>query len=242
MAGQVTPVVRWHDSVASTLDAVHTLAGAGAPHGTAVAARVQTSGRGTRGRGWVSEDGGLWLSVVCRPWDVVAIETVGIRVGLDLADYLDRLMPAGNRVSIKWPNDLFLADGKVGGILSEARWQGETLAWLAIGVGINVTNELPADITRRAVRLADFGVIALPADLAEPVAAIVARAAEVAAPLSPREVECFHARDWLCGRDLALPESGIAEGITRGGRLRIRKRDGVLAEVFGSVQLAAAGR
>jgi BirA family biotin operon repressor/biotin-[acetyl-CoA-carboxylase] ligase len=238
----VSAGVRWHDSVASTLDAVHTLAAAGAPHGAAVAARIQTSGRGTRGRGWISGDGGLWMSVVCRPWDVVAIETVGIRVGLGLADYLDRLLPARTRVSIKWPNDLFLDDGKVGGILSEARWQGGTLAWLAVGVGINVTNELPVEIARRAVRLADFGVIAMPADLAEPVAAIVARAAEVAAPLTPNEVEHFHARDWLRGRALAQPEPGIAEGITRGGRLRVRKGDGALAEVFGSVQLAAGGR
>ncbi|NOT08384.1 MAG: biotin--[acetyl-CoA-carboxylase] ligase, partial [Gemmatimonadales bacterium] len=59
--------LEWLAELPSTQDEAHRRAEAGAPHGTAVAAEVQTAGRGTRGREWASGLGGLWMSVVCRP-------------------------------------------------------------------------------------------------------------------------------------------------------------------------------
>lgn len=228
----------WHDSVASTQDEAHRLAAAGAPHGTAVAARVQTGGRGTRGRAWVSAPGGLWLSVACRPGAGAATEVVGLRVGLALAELLDGLLRAPPRVGLKWPNDLYLGEKKLGGILAEARWQGEVLAWMVVGVGINLQNEIAPELAAVATRLFDAGVAADAAALAPPVAAAVAEAAGEAAPLSAGEVAAFESRDWLRGRALALPERGIAEGITAAGRLRVRGADGIVTEILTPVQLA----
>ena len=51
--------IRWLDAVGSTQDSAHGLAAAGGPHGAAIAARVQTAGRGTRRRQWISSEGGL---------------------------------------------------------------------------------------------------------------------------------------------------------------------------------------
>ena len=106
--------VQWREALRSTQDEAHGLAAAGAAHGTAVAARVQSAGRGTRGREWVSEEGGLWLSVVCRPDAGAATEVIGLRVGLALADLLDTIIAPTHRVAIKWPNDLYLAAAKAG--------------------------------------------------------------------------------------------------------------------------------
>lgn len=235
------PMVRWFETLPSTQDEAHRLAVEGVSHGTAVAARVQTAGRGTRGRDWVSPEGGLWMSVVCRPLYGTAIEVVGLRVGLALADQLDTLVRPPARIGLKWPNDLLLGRGKVGGVLSEARWQGEALAWLVVGIGINLRNDVPANSVPEVTRLLEAGVTTLAEDLAEPMAATVAAAAAVASPLTQLEMEIFHSRDWLRGRSLALPEEGVAEGITTGGRLRVRRSDGQVSEVLGTVRLAALG-
>src|SRR3989441_8221229 len=56
-----------HESVRSTNDEAGALAQQGASEGTTVIARIQTTGRGRRGRAWLSPAGGLWLSVVLRP-------------------------------------------------------------------------------------------------------------------------------------------------------------------------------
>ncbi|HEV8358492.1 MAG TPA: biotin--[acetyl-CoA-carboxylase] ligase [Gemmatimonadales bacterium] len=231
--------VTWHDALGSTQEEAHRLAAEGAPHGAAVAARVQTGGRGTRGRLWFSPEGGLWLSVVCRPEESDAFEAVGLRVGLVLADLLDRQLRADSRVALKWPNDLLLDDRKLGGILAEARWHGERIAWIVVGVGINVRNELPSAVRHSGARLADAGFTGSPDELAEPVAGAVANAAARAAPLTRDELDQFARRDWLLGRAVAAPEQGVADGITPAGRLRVRLPDGRVAEILTGVVVRA---
>jgi len=229
--------LHWHDSLDSTQDDAHRLAAAGAAHGAAVAARVQTVGRGTRGRLWESGRGGLWLSVICRPAMGVATEVVGLRVGLALAELLDPQLPAPHRITLKWPNDLILGQKKVAGVLAEARWHGDQLVWMVIGVGLNVRNVIPEALAATAVRLADVGLSATAQDLASPVARAVADASLGSAPLSPGEVAAFESRDWLRGRAVSQPAPGIAEGITATGRLRVRSPAGILSEVTAPVQL-----
>jgi biotin-[acetyl-CoA-carboxylase] ligase BirA-like protein len=229
--------LRWVDAVGSTQDAAHELAAEGAPHGTAIAARVQTAGRGTRRRQWISSEGGLWLSVVCRPRSVGSMESVSLRVGLVLATLLERWIDPGLRVAIKWPNDLLLGGRKTGGVLAEARWQGEALGWLVIGVGINLHNPLPSELTA-GTRLGDHGCRRLPEELAPAVAAAVAEAGRTGEPLTAAELRVFEGRDWLRGRRVSLPHEGVAIGISGSGRLRIRTADSAVVEALGTVALA----
>lgn len=99
-----------------------------APEGTALVADEQTAGRGRADRTWVSEPGaGVWCSVLIRPGGDVAL--LPIVAGLAVSDALRRWAD----VQLKWPNDLWSARGKVGGVLVEA---GEVIA---IGMGVNVT-------------------------------------------------------------------------------------------------------
>lgn len=230
--------LRWLELVGSTQDMAHDLAAAGGLHGSAIAARVQTAGRGTRRRQWISSEGGLWLSVVCRPQQIAGIEAVSLRVGLALATLIERWIPPGARIAIKWPNDLYLDDRKAGGILVEARWQGNSLGWLVVGVGINVRNALPSHTAPVATRLADFGVRQSPEELAPSVVAAVSEAARTGAALTPSEVRAFDARDWLRGRLLALPHPGIAQGISEDGKLLIVSPEAGSIATVGSVVLA----
>src|SRR6185369_6775816 len=115
---------------------------------------AQTGGRGSRGRAWHSPPGGLWLSVMYRPPSPAGVELLSLRLGLLVATALEAAAP-GLPVALKWPNDLMVGDRKLGGILCEARWQGESLAWVAAGLGLNVTNDIPDDVHLTATALAE---------------------------------------------------------------------------------------
>lgn len=238
-------MVHWFDRLPSTQDEAHRLAGEGAAHGTAIAARIQTAGRGTRGRNWESSAGGLWLSVIARPEPGDGISIMSLRVGLALADHLDTLLQpkaivrltVRPSVSLKWPNDLLLDDRKLGGILCEARWQGDRLGWIVVGIGLNVHNPLPEAAAVRAARLADHGFAGDLDALGEELARVVARATRSAAPFSEAELLAFGARDWLRGRSVHRPVVGTAIGISLNGKLRIALADGGVAELEDSGSL-----
>lgn len=242
MAGEVSAAVRWFESVGSTQDEGHRLAAEGAQHGTAVAARTQTDGRGMRGRSWDSGDGGLWLSVVVRPPATTALELTPIRVGLALAALLETLPGMRERILLKWPNDLYIRDRKLGGVLAEGRWQGDSLHWVVVGIGLNVRNPITTRIGGAAIGLCDVGANTQLDELAEPVAATVAAAALIPGHLGTSELADFAGRDWLRGHLVSAPVAGRAEGISPVGRLLIRRADGRLVETIESVTITGAGQ
>jgi len=226
----IPPVLHRLGSVGSTQDLIHELAARGEPAGTAVLATEQTEGRGRRGRTWHSPQGGLWLSVLCRPEAAPAIEVLSLRVAVAVARAVEARV-ASLALALKWPNDLILNDRKVGGILCEARWQGERPAWVAVGIGLNLANPIPAELAGQAISLVGRAPELTALALAPELVAAVVQASRVERALAPAEVAAFRERDWLRGRCIREPEPGIAEGITGDGLLRIRREDGTLALV-----------
>jgi BirA family transcriptional regulator, biotin operon repressor / biotin---[acetyl-CoA-carboxylase] ligase len=222
----------------STQDEVHRLAAAGAPAGTVVVAAEQNAGRGRRGRSWASPVGGLWLSFLCRPVRPVGAEVLSLRIGLAAADALAEVggLPP---VSLKWPNDLMLNDRKVGGILCEARWHGDQLAWVGVGLGLNVRNPLPGGARVTPGRLMDWRQDLEPEHVLWPLVGWLLPLAETGGGLSASELAAFARRDWLLGRELAAPVPGRAAGISPDGALRVLRPDGQLVPVSsGSVELS----
>jgi len=103
------------------------------PHSLAVAAE-QTAGTGRRGRAWHSAAGaGLWCSLVMPQPATVPDAPPAVVLAAGLAEVLGR---AGVPAAVKWPNDLFLGNGKVGGLLMEALTVDGVRLWRA-GIGIN---------------------------------------------------------------------------------------------------------
>ena len=206
-------------SLTSSLDVVHDLAARGAPHGTAVIAEEQTEGRGRDGRTWRSPAGGVWLGMVLRPGHV-ALGALSVRAGLVVADAVDELLgtPAAQ---LKWPNDVLLADRKVAGVLCEARWQGEAPEWLALGVGVNVSNEIPPELAGRAVALAEFDAALRRIDVLDRLVPALAAVAAGRPTLTEGECRAFAERDWLRGRELRAPAAGRAGGLTPDGALLV---------------------
>jgi BirA family biotin operon repressor/biotin-[acetyl-CoA-carboxylase] ligase len=177
--------------------------------------------------------------VVCRPPSPAPVEWLSLRVGLAVADRLEQEAGlAAGIVRIKWPNDLYVADRKLAGILSEARWQGELLSWVVVGVGVNVSNPLPSEASPAPIRLADLGTPPPLPELADRVAATIAEQTGRADRLDEDELARFAARDWLKGRALAGPVSGIADGIADDGRLKVQDLAGNSTLVAGGIELA----
>jgi BirA family biotin operon repressor/biotin-[acetyl-CoA-carboxylase] ligase len=220
----VSPPLYHYDRVASTMEVIHTLADDGAEAGTVVVAGEQLEGRGSRGRSWHSPPGGLWLSALFRPRSAGAVEVMSLRVGLALAKVLDQF--AASRVRLKWPNDLMLNDRKLGGILCEARWQGATLGWVAVGVGLNVQNRVPAELRGMAVSLAEENPDLGTGDLLEPVVAGLRALDLCAERLSSAELEQFSERHWLNRRKIREPVAGTVANLDSDGTLQVRLAGG----------------
>lgn len=133
-----------HQSVASTMDLARAAAEAGAPEGTLILADEQRKGRGRRGRAWASPPGGLWASLILTPQTSHAhAGCFSVLVAVGLAQGLRERFQIP--VTVKWPNDLMIRGRKLGGTLIEVTSQNDRLAWLIVGVGLNVNNAPPDD-------------------------------------------------------------------------------------------------
>lgn len=222
----------------STLDSVHELGAGGAPHGATVIAEEQTAGRGRDGRTWHSPAGGVWLSMLVRS-PRLEFTTLSLRVGLVVADTVDELLGAA-RTRVKWPNDVLLDDRKLAGVLCEGRWQGSTLQWLAVGVGVNVANEIPPELRSRAVALQEFQPAVRPLQVLERLVPGIRSVVSGAPTLVESERRAFAERDWLRGRVLRAPVAGQAAGIRSDGALLVERSGGgaTAAVLDGHVELA----
>ena len=121
--------VRWFREVDSTNRVAADLARAGAPDGLVVGADHQTAGRGRRGRSWESRPGSsLLVSVLRRP--VPAL--VSLAAGVAAAQACETV--AGVPARLKWPNDVVVPEGKLGGILCE-----QVGGAAVVGLGLNVS-------------------------------------------------------------------------------------------------------
>lgn len=232
------PLCRLVREVGSALDAAHTLGQDGAPGGTVVLAEVQTAGRGRNGRTWYSPPGGIWLALLLRPRSA-GLGVMAIRAGLVVADVVDEMLGAGTSLTrIKWPNDVLLNDRKLAGVLCEGRWQGDALQWLAVGIGVNVANEIPLELRETAVTLQEVlpGVRRL--DVLDRLMPPLARLGTGGERLSEAECAAFAARDWLRDRMLRAPAAGRAAGLRADGALLVERADGLLPVREGHVETA----
>jgi BirA family biotin operon repressor/biotin-[acetyl-CoA-carboxylase] ligase len=155
---------------------------------------------------------------------------VSLRAALAVARAVEGCLP-GVRLGLKWPNDLMLGTRKVGGILCEARWQGGDLGWIAIGVGLNLSNQVSAELADSATELCTVAPEVTAAAIAEPVARAVATAGTRQGPLSLDELASFGERDLLQGRRLLQPVAGLVLGIAPDGALLVREPGGRVTEV-----------
>jgi BirA family transcriptional regulator, biotin operon repressor / biotin---[acetyl-CoA-carboxylase] ligase len=203
-------------------------------------ARRQSAGRGRMGRPWQSQADdadaapsltfSLGLPLAPRDWSGLSLA-----VGVAVAETLDPQGQAG--LSLKWPNDLWLQDRKLGGILIEtAIAQGEAAAattaarYVVIGIGLNIGPRDAQGMSTPPACLREWQPQAsAPAALAQIAAPLLRTVLEFAdtgfAPLAER----FAARDALRGREVQLSDgtSGRCEGVGWTGELLVHTSAGM---------------
>ena len=214
---------------------------------------LQHAGRGRRGRSWVAPFGGSIALSTAWSFDHAsrASPTLSLSVGVAVARALARAGARG--VGLKWPNDIWLDDRKIGGILIELRAEASGPAHVVIGVGINV-NLAAASRVQIETLGARVAAVADACDTA-PSRNFIAGAIidELLSMLVEFEREGFaaHRAAWtaldvlrdrpaqvLMGEDVI---SGTARGVDAQGALRLEREGRIHEFVSGEVSLRGVG-
>ena len=219
-------------------------------------AEHQTHGRGRQGRVWQAAPGASLTFSLALPLAPKDWSGLSLAVGVALAEALDPPaastglgdagVPAGHRIGVKWPNDLWLLDGqgggrKLGGILIETVAAG-TRRLAVIGVGLNVLPMSTSEVSTGYACLQEIDPLATaPGTLSR-----IARPLVEALRRFEREgfasfAQAFAARDMLFGRAVLtthpeVPE-GVAAGLAPDGSLLVRTDQGVREVGSGEVSV-----
>jgi BirA family biotin operon repressor/biotin-[acetyl-CoA-carboxylase] ligase len=204
MEGRIT----WLPEATSTNDLAKLMAERGADEGSVIIADTQTAGRGRLGRSWASPAGaGIYASVIFRPALRVA-PLLTIAAGVAIAEGIGAA--TGLEVQLKWPNDVYVGDRKLGGILAEG-----AAHFVVLGFGINVLPAAyPPDVNTRATsigtelgRAVDRGLV-----LAECLAALWARYTDLVEHRDAAVIDAWRARAAsTVGKPIEWQRDGIVE-------------------------------
>ena len=110
-----------------------------------VCAEEQTAGMGTKGRSFVSQKGGLYVSKLAFHRNLPASEIYSVNINACMA-VVKTLLCYGLQPKIKWPNDVFVCGKKICGILINNSLCGDMVDYSIIGIGVNVNNDLAPEI------------------------------------------------------------------------------------------------
>jgi BirA family transcriptional regulator, biotin operon repressor / biotin---[acetyl-CoA-carboxylase] ligase len=228
----------------STNERAKELATAGAPGGFVVTADEQTAGRGRRGNEWFAPPGSCLLySALLRPFVPDGATLLPLAVPVAVCEAAEAVAPA--RCQVKWPNDVWVDERKVAGVLVEGRPEE---GWAVIGVGLNIAipeDEFPAELRETAASLlpteAEGGVPPGGAPGVRRALEALNEALTRWVGASDEEVlAAFRARDVLSGRRISWPGGGgVAQEIDESGHLVVEKTGGERVSLgAGEVHLA----
>ena len=202
--------------------------------GTVITATYQDSGRGQQGNSWESEPGkNLLMSVILYPVMVSPADQFIISRMVSLAVH-DLVAGHSQAARIKWPNDIYVGDDKIAGILIENTIMGDKLASTIAGIGLNVNQEIfrsgaPNPVSLRQVTGRELDLAAVTGDL---IAALDRRYAmvtrgEATALGSEYQKALYRAGEWHRYADDTGEFEGMIERVMPDGMLSVRKRNGV---------------
>lgn len=137
--------------------------------GTVVVTDHQTAGRGQRGNTWLTEPHqNLTFSVILKPSFLSVKDQFLLTIVTALSVY-DYLMGkgVGDRVRVKWPNDLMVVDKKIGGILIENQVQGSFLLSSVLGIGLNINQDVFSIPTATSLKQLTNTMFNLPVEISQ---------------------------------------------------------------------------
>lgn len=120
-------------------------------------ANSQSSGRGRRGKKWVSSNGNLYVSFLFHslPLPFLRLSELSFVLGIALFETVHFFTKNSNKIQLKWPNDLLIQNKKAAGILLETDSNGTELPWVIGGVGLNIISS-PQELSYPTTCLQDI--------------------------------------------------------------------------------------
>ena len=181
-----------------------------------VVARKQTAGKGTKGRSFLSREGGVYLSRL-KFYSHFPAHDAFLAVAQAAVAVCRTAEFYGLRPEIKWPNDVYLSGKKLAGILAENVIEGECLKACIVGIGLNVNNDL-GDLSEIAIGLSS--------QLEEPLAVEEVRARLIENLEKHSDFSDYLERVRFLGKEVVVTENGesysaLARRIESDGALTI---------------------
>lgn len=122
--------------------------------GTIVITSDQTAGRGQRGNSWEALPGqNITFSLIVKPNFLNANEQFQLNIAVSLGIYSFLNQYVLDKLTVKWPNDIYVGDRKMGGVLIENTLSGSRIAYSVIGIGLNINQLSFSETNTRAVSL-----------------------------------------------------------------------------------------
>jgi BirA family biotin operon repressor/biotin-[acetyl-CoA-carboxylase] ligase len=187
-------------------------------------AERQTAGRGRQGRTWAGELGDALTFSIGLPYQPSNWSGLSLAVGLSLAESL------GPEVQLKWPNDLWCHQRKLGGILVEAASQGGQ-SYVVVGVGLNIRLPVERNLRTPAASIDEFWVgVNAPAALERITPPLIASLLKFETDGFAQLQARFNARDAIKGLEVTSSDGhqGKCEGVDSDGVLQIQTPQGLV--------------
>jgi BirA family biotin operon repressor/biotin-[acetyl-CoA-carboxylase] ligase len=245
-APQDISVVRYADVVSTNLIAFE-YGGQGAAHGTVITALQQSGGRGRVGRSFSSPPGGLYFSLLLRPKvhpDQLSLLTLA--AGVICCTVIEKA--SGLTVMLKWPNDLYLENRKLGGILCEAAPYAHSkgaVPFVVVGIGLNINTRIElfpqslrdSVISLHAIQEHIYDLDQLMTDIAVQIEHYIHNMEQQREEI----LNWWRRRDYLYGKQICwLPAAdreikGIGVGLLADGRYGLQTAEGNIQPILGGV-------
>ncbi|MGN0895059.1 MAG: biotin--[acetyl-CoA-carboxylase] ligase [Succinivibrio sp.] len=204
--------------------------------GDTVLSEIQTAGRGRRGNQWHTSFGKQLMLSTCYVFDrIEAMSGLSLGIGVAVAQSIESF--SKKEIQLKWPNDIYYKDRKVGGILIETvPSRGKVKA--VIGVGLNIYSDKLDNISQRytSIYITDsrervpqaFSRNSISIELINRIKHICQMYEQ--GDIAP-VIEAFEARDFLFGRKIKVEIDqemceGYAAGVDKTGSLKIVNKEG----------------
>lgn len=230
LLADVCLAVHCMDTLDSTSNEARRRLLAGEAEPFAVISEEQTAGRGRRGKSFFSPQGaGLYMTVALAPGQTLS-DALGVTLyaATCAAEAIERV--TGRDTRIKWVNDLYWQERKIGGILTEAitDFESGTVLSLLVGIGLNLyPTAIPAELQ------SVIGTLACQKPVKNALAAEIIRGLLAYRPEATGHLPLYRARCLTLGRFVACTQgehrfSGTAEAIDDTGALLVRTAEGNL--------------
>lgn len=230
--------IQFHESLKSTNTfASLSLKEKELPEGTVICADFQTAGKGQPGKRWESEKGkNLLFSVILYPSSVSPDNQflISMIISLGICDFIREIVP---EVKIKWPNDIYIGNDKIAGILIENYITGKIIDSCIAGIGININQEkfshdIPNPVSLKIITGKESDTRT---SLGKLLVCLDKRYKQLL--YGDRELirdeytsMLYRAGEWHTYRSDGIMFKGRIKGITDSGRLKIEKEDNSVSE------------